>query len=174
MKKNVLFAGVVCGVLTLSAITVQNVPSATVVRQGSDTVVVNTAAPKYSLNEAIELSIREITQRGENVTVGAVKNRLQRMPASDVDLNVNGLSRTIREAVEAHEAALARELPAPDPAKYDKREKFVADYAKWKQDALTPAQRKDLHARMGAESKFRSEAKAEAAKVWENGKKAAQ
>jgi len=163
----VLVLAPLAGTLGLGAITVQNAGRSTVVRGDSGTVVVNTAAPKYSLNEAIGICIEELTERGEKVTTGAVKNRLQRMSASDVDLNVSGLSRTIREVVEAHEAKSARESPAPDPSKYDKREEFVSAYADWKSRSLTPAERRDLHARMGAEAKFRRTAKAEAEKLWQ-------
>jgi len=166
MNKTMIMTGVTLGAMTLSAITIQNEPKAVVVQDGKGTVVVNTAAPKYSLNEAIDLCIGQLVARGEKVTTGAVKNHLQRMPKSDVDLDVSGLSRTIREAVEAYEAKNAKDTPAPDAAKYDKREKFVADYADWKWQGLAPAKRKELHGRMGAESKYRREAKAEAEKLW--------
>lgn len=166
MKRAVVMAAL-AGTFSAGAITVQNAGNATVVRGNDGTVVVNTAAPKYSLNEAIELCIRELEQRGEKVTSGTVKNRLQRMPRSDVDLNVKGLSRTVSEVIEAHEARKAKESPAPDPAKYDKREKFVAAYVDWKMSGLTKAERDDLHGRMGAETKFKRTAKDEADKLWQ-------
>jgi len=165
--KRMLTTCVALGSLAAAAITVQNAPNTTVVRGDSGTVVVNTAAPKYSLSEAITQCINELSLRGEEVTVGSVKNRLQRMSASDVDLNVSGLSRTIREAIEAHEAVQAKAVPAPDPAKYDKREKFVADYVAWKTKGLTAAEKKDMRGRMGAEAKFRRATKDEANAIWQ-------
>lgn len=158
-----LLAAFSCG-----AITVQNADSPMTLRGNDGTLVVNSAQPKYSLNEAVAVCIRELEQRGEKVTANAVKNRLERMPKSDVDLNASGLSRTVRELVEAYDAEKSKDLPAPDPKKYDRREKFVAAYADWKTKTLTPAQRRELHSRMGAESKFRREAKEEAASVWQN------
>jgi len=165
MSKLVLTVTAAAVACCAGAITVQNVPST--VRSADGTLVVNTAQPKYSMTEAIELCIRELEQRGEKVTTGAVKNRLQRMSKSDVDLNVDGLSRTIREVVEAYDARKAKDLPAPDPAKYNKREKFIAAYLDWKAKSLTPAEKREQHSRMGAEAKFRREAKEEAEGVWE-------
>jgi len=167
MKKIMTLAvGIATVVPTLLAITLQNAPRGSVVQTGDKTVVVNTAAPKYSLSEAIDLCIADLTTRGQPVTVGAVKNRLMRMPASDVDLGVSGLAQTVREAIETYEAKQLKTVAAPDPKAYAKSESFVTAYADWKKKSLTTAQRDALRKKLGAEAKFVREAKKEAAQLW--------
>jgi len=163
--RQVILLAAVAGVCGAHAITVQNEEPATV-RTSDGTLVVNNAAPKYTLNEAIEICIAELEQRGETVSAGSVKNRLQRMPKSDVDLDVKGLARTIREVIEAHEVANRKTLPEPKPADYDTREKFVAAYVEWKTGGLTPSERKALRAKLGGDAKFRNDAKRAADKIW--------
>jgi len=162
--KTIVMMGVVLGVMVAGAITVNESGDVDGARNGR--VVVRTSPPRYSLNEAIEMCADELEARGETVTSATVKNRLTRMPESDVDLNVDSLSRTIREVLEARDARKAKDSPAPDVAKYTSREKFVADYAAWKMKGLTPAEKKEMHGRMGAETKFKNAAKAEANAIW--------